>query len=1249
MATPIRKLGTHAGLGMLASTLAIINALSTQTAFAQTESSINTISLSEKMLADDMNEGDITIEDLSVNSGYLEISTSDGIIIEEMTIPEYEDESDTPELEDVLEIEEVIVTGTRTSLQNAQEIKRNANTFVDAISADDINALPDRSVLESLQRLPGVSVERFASSDDPDRFSAEGSGAVVRGMTATRTEFNGRDSFTANSGRGLSFQDVPPELMASVKLYKNQSADLIEGGIGGTVSLHTRKPFDSEDRISAISADYTYFDLSEEVSPNISGLYSNRWDTDKGEFGFLIGLARGESSTRSDGIQSEVFNTRSDFENGFDANGQAIIPDLAIYPSGANIGIKHDQRVRRGTSIALQWRNPEETLETTAAFMRSDSTLAWTERKINVGTWDTNRGDHTRPMAGTQFDFDSTGTFNTGIIAHGNEEWRTGQYSSLYNDGQYLDALRLPRGADTKGVDKTSLCFDNDPANNIYVIDPATDETTTTVDTAAMNERLTSEGLFCNERSPTFGQRMGATSRIQDQRTIVDDYSFNFKFTPNEKWELEADFQYIDAQTSNTDVTLGLGTYALVLSSVANDVPTMAIINPWETVSASTKDNLEALDQSIVSSQADTIANGGSVYSPYTAIDRSDSAYFRNKSSYYWDFAQDHYERSEGEEFAARFDATHFIDGGIFESVKMGVRFSKREQIVRADSYNWGSLDQPRAKASSDPANTDVHHAGWADMVGGDLVESYDWGDFYRGDSTFAGIAVNNNSSIAITNDFIVLAPKLSLVEQYRDWDTLLSPFVDQEGARPWVPASSRDKKKGASLGPDGKLLDNGSADGIVDTQGYFLPEDISDVTEENQSIYIRLDFRSDDYKFAFNGNVGLRYFHVGLNSSGYSVFPDLIPTESDPKNAVAYNRDYRNFLPDEQKAFANNGSYLTKASNGYAHFLPSFNLKVEFTDELLGRFAISKAVSLPDIGDLRSYIIIHEVSHSEEKADDDRPAEVRENDTLFQLPFVSANVDVWGARAGNPYLEPMQSIQYDAALEWYFADVGSLTGSIFFKELSNFFIDGAFASKITNPETGASQLVNVQSKTNSDSDGSLQGFEIAYQQQFDMLPSPFDGFGTQINYTLIDVSGVPNPALTLDIEDPDAVDYRSESQASSLPLQSQSKHTANFTLWYEKGPVSIRTAYNWRSRYLVTARDASNYPFPATWAAASGYLDASAFYNITDKIKVGVQGTNLLNTIAKTEYQDLNTGDTHGRSWFVNDRRYSLVLRANF
>ena len=190
---------------------------------------------------------------------------------------EQDDQENTVSSEEEV-VEKIEVKGIRGNLLNAQNLKRYSDTVVDAITADDIGTLPDRSVLEAIQRLPGVSIERFAGPDDPDHFSVEGSGAIIRGMTQTRSEFNGRDSFTANSGRGLSFQDVSPELMGGVDIYKNQTADMIEGGIGGTVSLRTRKPFDSEGRVIAFGGDYSYGDVAEKGSPTFSGLYSDRID-----------------------------------------------------------------------------------------------------------------------------------------------------------------------------------------------------------------------------------------------------------------------------------------------------------------------------------------------------------------------------------------------------------------------------------------------------------------------------------------------------------------------------------------------------------------------------------------------------------------------------------------------------------------------------------------------------------------------------------------------------------------------------------------------------------------------------------------------------------------------------------------------------------------------------------------------------------------------------------------------------------
>ena len=208
------------------------------------------------------------------------------------------------------DIEEIVVSGIRASLESAQAIKKNADQVVDSITATDIGALPDRSVSEALQRIPGVTLQRTNANRDPARLASEGGGIFIRGLSWVRSETNGRDIFSASNGRDLSFEDVSADLLAGVDVYKNPSAELIEGGIGGIVNLRTRLPFDSDQRQFAVSADYNYADLMDQGFTSGNALYSDRWETGAGEFGFLASLSIGNIGNRTDSIQTGRFEPR---------------------------------------------------------------------------------------------------------------------------------------------------------------------------------------------------------------------------------------------------------------------------------------------------------------------------------------------------------------------------------------------------------------------------------------------------------------------------------------------------------------------------------------------------------------------------------------------------------------------------------------------------------------------------------------------------------------------------------------------------------------------------------------------------------------------------------------------------------------------------------------------------------------------------------------------------------------------------
>src|SRR6185369_14532080 len=136
------------------------------------------------------------------------------------------------------------------------------------------------SITEVLQRVVGVTIERQRSTNnDPKHFSEEGSGIKVRGLSWGASTLNGREVFSAGwPGRDLSWSAVPAELMAGVDVYKNPSAEKIEGGVSGQVDLRTHLPFDFSGTKSYVSFGSNYEEKTGKASPAISGLYSTRWE-----------------------------------------------------------------------------------------------------------------------------------------------------------------------------------------------------------------------------------------------------------------------------------------------------------------------------------------------------------------------------------------------------------------------------------------------------------------------------------------------------------------------------------------------------------------------------------------------------------------------------------------------------------------------------------------------------------------------------------------------------------------------------------------------------------------------------------------------------------------------------------------------------------------------------------------------------------------------------------------------------------
>jgi iron complex outermembrane receptor protein len=257
-----------------------------------------------------------------------------------------------------------------------------------------------------------------------------------------------------------------------------------------------------------------------------------------------------------------------------------------------------------------------------------------------------------------------------------------------------------------------------------------------------------------------------------------------------------------------------------------------------------------------------------------------------------------------------------------------------------------------------------------------------------------------------------------------------------------------------------------------------------------------------------------------------------------------------------------------TDVEGSYEGVLPALNTVLELTPEVLVRFSATQNLNRPSLGSMAA------------------------EGSAFQN---EDNGEITASR-GNPNLKPYKDTTLDLSMEYYFGKVGLLSASVFRKNIKN-FIDSPTVYNIPFSETGvpfstipgatASTIVDEFSMPiNIEGTKKLTGVELAAQSQFSFLPAPFDNLGMVANYTYVDTP----PELT-----------------------GISKTSYNVTLYYETDRWGLRGSLNHRARWYSGRNDdvmsASTRGFEG-----STYVDAAAFFNVTDKLQVSLDAVNLTN-----------------------------------
>jgi len=195
----------------------------------------------------------------------------------------------------------VVVTGFRSSLQKALNLKQQAIGVRDSIVAEDIGKFPEANIAESLQRVPGIILNRDESSAEGQRISIRGLPTEYSVTTLNGAPVNTTSTSTIGSAaRGFNYDVFASELFGRVDFYKSPLAELSEGGLGGVVDLQTPRPFDNPKRTIRYAVSEAYNTMSKNADPMGFALYSNTW----GHWGFLAGVSHSASTNNRSGFEA---------------------------------------------------------------------------------------------------------------------------------------------------------------------------------------------------------------------------------------------------------------------------------------------------------------------------------------------------------------------------------------------------------------------------------------------------------------------------------------------------------------------------------------------------------------------------------------------------------------------------------------------------------------------------------------------------------------------------------------------------------------------------------------------------------------------------------------------------------------------------------------------------------------------------------------------------------------------------------
>jgi TonB-dependent receptor len=271
-----------------------------------------------------------------------------------------------------------------------------------------------------------------------------------------------------------------------------------------------------------------------------------------------------------------------------------------------------------------------------------------------------------------------------------------------------------------------------------------------------------------------------------------------------------------------------------------------------------------------------------------------------------------------------------------------------------------------------------------------------------------------------------------------------------------------------------------------------------------------------------------------------------------------------------------------TASEKETADWMPSLNVRAKLEDDFFVRLGLSRTVTRPTFAQLNP-----------------------------GLSLSASTATLLGSgSSGNPTLKPVKSDNADLTFEYYFSASNSLNLAVFYRQVYGYIANSVSAETIGGISYQVTRPANQPG-------GHIDGMEFGYTQFFDFLPGIWSGLGLQANGTFVDGK-----------------------------FANISKYSYNLVGIYEYGPVSVRTAYNWRSGFSEGVADGGGTNPGTVYAKSQPWLDLSASYKWSDQLTFTFDATNLLNSYFQDSFGKGAEGAVYPRDTRRFDQTIELGLR---